>query len=216
MIPAFLSDYIKKAQAKNLTNKQIRTNLLAEGWTPDMVNEGLQNSTPSSNLEAPRPTLAPHTSMWDAFEHVLLFISLYTLATSAALSIHLFIDRFLPGINTSKISFVYDTFSLTLMRGYTASLIVSYPLFAFLFLHITKRTQSNPDLRNLKSRKILIYLTLILTFLFMIGNIIGLVFTFLGGNVTFNFLLHFVTTIGVSGIIFGYYLIQVKADRLYA
>ena len=56
-------------------------------------------------------------------------------------------------------------------------------------------------------------LTLVIMFIILLYNIINIVSNFLSGNVTFNFLLHFMTTITVSGTIFTYYIYQIKQDN---
>ncbi len=162
-----------------------------------------------------KPSIAASSSsMWDAFEHILLFISLYVMAMSIALVLHYFADKWSPGIPTHpEYSSVTNSFQDTMFRGYLAALIVSTPLFSLFFLLVSKRTFANPGIKNLRSRKILIYLTLIITFLIMLSNIIVLVFDFLNGNVTLNFVIHFLITGLVSGIVFYYYLLQILSDR---
>ncbi len=153
-------------------------------------------------------------SMWDVFEHILLFISLYVFATSFTLLLHTFVDRWVPPASGAYNSYrAMSSYTGTLMRGYLAAIIVSYPLFAFLFLRVAKNTFANSELRKIKARKTMIYLTLIITFIISLINFISIVYNFLGGNVSFNFLLHFLTTFGVSSLIFLYYLGQVKGDR---
>ncbi len=154
-------------------------------------------------------------TMWDAFEHILMFISLYVLATAIVLILNFFIDKWFPGVNVQSYSYgnSFNDFQVTLLRGYLASLIVSYPLFSFFFLSTTKRTMQNPALRNLKARKSLIYFTLVITFIIMLINVISLVFKLLSGDVTTNFVLHLIALSLVSGFIFVYYLFQVREDR---
>lgn len=154
-------------------------------------------------------------SMWDAFEHILLFISLYVFVTSLALLIHYLVDKWVPRFPGSRY-LSYSSVGNTVLRGYLSAILVSYPLFVFFFLRITKRTFKNPELRKIKPRKTLIYLTLIITFIVSLINIISIVYSFLGGNVTGNFLAHFFVTFLISGIIFAYYLFQVREDRNYA
>ena len=155
------------------------------------------------------------TTMWDAFEHILMFISLYVLAISIALTLKLFIDKWIPGVTKSYYYLSYETNLLkyTILRGYLAALIVSFPLFAFFFLNIVKRTMANPSMRNIKTRKILIYLTLIVAFIIMLTSIITTVFNFLNGNITLNFILHIIVIITVTGVVVGYYLYQIREDR---
>lgn len=187
-----------------------------------------EDTLPSNPVQQTQTIAISHHSLWDAFEHALLFLSLYTLATSIALILHYFVDKWIPGVATDSSSsnvglpwilglyFGVDSSSgnleLTLLRGYLASLIVSLPTFVFLFLHIARRTLHNPDIINLKSRKVLIYVTLTITFLIMQYDLISLIYSLLSGNATWNFTLHFFVTILVSGVIFLYYLLQVKQD----
>lgn len=165
-----------------------------------------------SPLPAP---VAASSNMWDAFQHILLFITLYTSATSLALILHYFVDLWLPPIMINNSSYQgMKYFQSMLLRGYLSSLIVSYPIFSFLFLKITKKTIENPHMRSLKSRKFLIYFTLVVTFIIALANIISIIYNLLGGNVTFNFLLHFLITMTISGAIFTYYIYQIKEDRI--
>lgn len=154
-------------------------------------------------------------SMWDSFQHILMFISLYVLAISVSVMLHYYIDKFMPGVASGSGIFATasNDYRYSLLKGETATMIVAYPVYAFLFLAVARRTMQQPQIRSLKSRKILIYLTLIITFIVVLTNVISLVYNFLGGNVTVNFLLHFLDTAGIASLIFAYYLHQVKEDR---
>lgn len=216
-IPKELSDYIKKARDQKISDLEITNSLLKAGWSNEDIKLALSDA---SSLEVPKPSSpavpikSSHYGMWIAFEHILLFISLYVMATSLALTLHLFVDKWLPGVPVDgSIGRYIDTFRSTLLRGYLASLIVSTPMFSLLFLHITKRVKEDQNMRSLRPRKILIYITLIGTFLFLMYSLIKIIYTMLGGNLTLNFILHFLVTSGVSGIIFAYYLNEVKEDR---
>lgn len=211
-----LTNYIKTAQDKKIPDEQIRMQLIQAGWPDDLVRQSLGGSTSDLPLPPKPPSHISHPAsynMWDAFEHILLFISLYVLASSIILTLNLFIDKWYPAI-TDKYSYYSNTeLQLIFLHGCMAALIVSFPLFAFFFLHITKKTLQNPSIRGLHARKTLIYITLVGTFLILLGQIISTVYGFLSGNVTINFLLHLGVIIAVAGIIFGYYLMQIKEDR---
>ncbi len=215
MINALLQNYITKAKSKNIPDNQILHNLITAGWNENEVRAALN---PADDLEIPIPpesssTPVHNTSMWDAFEHILLFISLYVMTLAISLTLHYFVDKYFPKISSLEDISSENTFYDTLLRGYLSALIVSTPLFIYFFLKITKRTQVYPPLRQLKSRKFLIYLTLVVTFLILIGNAISTVYGLLSGNVTLNFFMHLIVTALVCGIIFTYYLNQVKEDR---
>jgi len=91
-----------------------------------------------------------------------------------------------------------------------AAIIVSYPIFSFVFLRLTKRTILNPGLRNLKSRKVLIYLTLILTFMMILWSFQVTIFALISGGIELNTILWFTTGLIINGSIFAYYLFQIN------
>ena len=152
-------------------------------------------------------------SFWDTFEHVLLFISLYVYAISLTLMLHKFIDEIFPQNYSSGVLFLPCMLDKNLIRGYMASLIVSYPLFSYFFLRVKARLIKYPELIHLRSRKQLIYMTMVITFVVVLVNIISIVVSFLNGNTNWNFLFHFMATVTVAGMIFGYLLNEVKTER---
>lgn len=225
MVTNQLLQFIKSAKEKGTPDDVIKNNLVSVGWSQEDVTKALAANALGDiplppSAEAPGKIVKgqPTGSMWDAFQHILLFISLYVTVVSFALLLHYFVDMWFPGVpNFGYSSYNYvDTIQSTLVLGYLSAFIVTFPIFAFLFLKITKHTQEHPEARMLASRKLLTYLTLIATFLTMVGNVISLVWGLLNGNITINFVLHFVIWVGLAGLVFSYYLNEVKEDRRYA
>ncbi len=224
-----LNSYIQAARKRDLSDRTIRENLLAEGWELSAVEAALAADLPvpkppkGSRVQSPAAPATPplpagtaaisSPTMWDAFEHILMFISMYVLAITIGLTLSLFVEKWVPGTPDIYGYGSNNSWKLSMLRGYIASLIVSYPLFAFFFLRITRRTMDNPFVRTLKARKFLIYLTLVVAFIVVISNVISIIFNFLNGNVTFNFFLNFLIIVSISSLIFFYYLQQVKEDR---
>ena len=218
-----IQEYVKQARLKGYDNNTIRTDLLAAGWRNSDIADAFREldnliiPTPPytyNSPEASQPTAVKQPvvkeNLWDAFEHILMFISMYVLVFSLSMLFHYFVDRYLPGIEDP-----YNSFNgrEQQARGYLAALIVSTPIFIYLFLRIASRTKKNPLLRKLISRRILTYLTLVGTFLFMLFSSITAIYSMLDGNVTLNFFLHFLITTGVSALVFAHYLVEVKEDR---
>ncbi|OGG00797.1 hypothetical protein A2153_00075 [Candidatus Gottesmanbacteria bacterium RBG_16_38_7b] len=152
-------------------------------------------------------------SLWDTFEHILLFISLYVYAISFTLMLHQFVDVLSPGDKYSGWGDYIGSFSKYIVRGYMASLIVAYPLFSFFFIRVKKRIMNNLEIRHLRPRKTLIYFTMVVAFIIVLSSIISIIFNFLNGNVSVNFVLHFLATVLVAGLIFAYLLNEVKEER---
>ncbi len=221
MVSKELHSYVEKLRQSGTNDETIKQNLLTAGWQENDIDLALNTPPPPPPIPPSRDqsisaesNIHSAPSMWDAFEHILLFISLYVLATAIAFILHYFIDHWFPAVDDTA-RYIARGFGKTMLRVYNASVIVSYPLFVFFFWRITKRTMEFPPLRGLRSRKFLIYLTLVVTFLIMISYIIYTIFSFLEGNITLNFVLHLIVTLTVAGSVFGYYLQQVREDRTY-
>lgn len=223
-----ISEYIKKARNKSKSDSTITDELETVGWSTEQIKAGfllIDNPDipiPSSDVKAAsrpqRDILIPGDAgnpggMWDAFEHILMFISLYVLAGSLTFMLQYFVDRWIPRFNPYDYGYNNYSNNTSALRSYISALIVSTPLFVFFYLRITKKTEHTPDLRHLPARKFLIYLTLVVTFIIEVISVIVLVYEFISGNVTMNFFLKLLIILAVSGAIFGYYLNQVKEDR---
>ncbi len=219
MVNAEIVAYIQKAKEQKMPEEQMRTDLLKSGWNDVEVQEAFDsfsNTKKPSLLPPVKHVAVVSHGMWDAFEHILLFISLYVMSSSIALILHVFVDKWLPGVLTNNYSGYGYFFSFAedfFLRSYLASLIVALPLFIFFFLDITKRTMKDTSMRNIRARKILIYITLVIAFLIMFSHVIGVLYAFISGNVDLNIFLHLLVTLFVNGIIFIYYLLQIKQDR---
>jgi hypothetical protein len=148
--------------------------------------------------------------MWDAFLHILMFISLLSSTISIIWILHNIIDQAFPSYG---ISYYYRSNELNSIP--LSMLIVSFPFLFFLFIKINKDTRANPVIRHSSTRKALIYLTLILTFITLLISLIALVFNFLEGDISTRFLLKFISTTGVTGLIFAYYLTEVRKNNGY-
>jgi hypothetical protein len=218
---AELKSYIDKAREKKLNDDQIKTNLITAGWQEQQIVEALSRDA-DLPVPPPPPTVA-HLGMWTGFLYILFFIALYTLAAAIAGMLNLWIDKALPTIIDNADGSSFDIFSMfgadsyspSVIRGYIAAIIVSFPIFAVLALILKRQLVSQPYVKNIRSRKLLIYVTLIGTFLILLGNIISTCYDFLSGTVTSNGLGHLTVTFLVVGAIFGYFIGEVKNDRKY-
>lgn len=205
-----LEKYIAAAREKKLTTEQIKASLIEAGWSEEQFQPAFAKSI-KSDLPVPPPPPPPvaHIGMWVGFLYIIFFISLYILATSVGWLFHIAIDKLLP--RTAEVSSSYNQFSE--IRSLIAAIIVSYPIFLSLALVLKKQMRKQPAVRGLRSRKILIYITLIGTFLLMLGHIIFTLNDFLGGTITTGATAHIGVTFLIAGAIFWYFLDEVKADR---
>jgi len=89
---------------------------------------------------------------------------------------------------------------------YISGLIVSYPLLILLAFAIKRHLKQQPLSKQTRARKIFVYITLISTFMIIIGTITNMISLLLSGTVTYNAAYHFAVTVGISGVIFWYFL----------
>jgi hypothetical protein len=222
-----LVDYIKRSQDARLDPIMVREALQAVGWSKSQVTQAALDAAGLANLPRPEKSdsadgmlggvVSGHSaaSLWDAFEHILMFISLYVMSGSLAMILHDLIDRYVQSVSRNFYETGgYDSVaSSSLVLVALSAFIVSFPAFAFLFLRITKRTSLRPETRQLLMRKVFIYLTLIVTFMILLYQVGRAIYNLIGGNLSINFALHFLVSAGITGVIFGYYLYQVQEDR---
>ncbi len=208
-----LESYITDARAKNKPNDVIKSALVNAGWPENEVLKALNASPIDPDLAPPPPPpQLAHIGMWTGFLYILFFISLYVLASSIAGLLHNMVDKFLPDIKEVYETYT-DVYSNSFNRGAIAAIIVSYPIFTTLAFMLKKQIVKQPAVKNLRSRKQLIYITLVITFLIMLGHIIFSIYSFLDGKLTVNALAHLGVTFLVAGSIFGFFVSEVIHDR---
>ncbi|MEX0918848.1 MAG: DUF5671 domain-containing protein [Candidatus Paceibacterota bacterium] len=91
------------------------------------------------------------------------------------------------------------------MRFAIASLLIIFPIYLSISYYLAKQIRENNDQAELWIRKWLIYLIIFITGVILIGDLVALVNTFLGGEITTRFILK-VLAVGVvfGGIFAGY------------
>jgi hypothetical protein len=221
-----LINYIKKTLDLNISKEEIIQKLVSNGWSPEQINTAffaIENSIPTPNQSPTIPPISPPStttttnnqpigSMFDSFLHILLFISLYISALSLLNVLYHLINHFLPPIDTTTYAYA-TTMKKSTLTWYLSSLVISIPLFSFLFIYINKKTKDFPALRQLKTRRFFTYLTLIITFILSIIELISLLSSIFSGNLTVNDFLQFMVMLAVSLSIFFYYFNEVREDK---
>jgi len=218
-----LKDYINQQLSKGASREQISAFLIQSGWKQIDIDSALENDASGPTLPPPPPPPPPpsnsnnkndidiksNPNMWDTFAHVILFISLYVMATAAGIILHYLIDQLFPTETIKSLSNLRST----TINWYLASLIVATPIFSITFIDVQKRSSKNPYIRNIKVRKVFIYITLIVTFLIMLTSVTSSVYNLLNGNISLNSFLHLVVNFSIPALIFGYFAFQVRGDR---
>ncbi len=215
---AELRKFVSDSRAHGRTDAEIKAQLLQSGWPADAVNLALSAavSSPTESLTMQVGTPKDNASdlgLWAAFEYVLMFISLAFAATGAAGLLHHLVDTKIAVKAVTDNYYSFSYYSDYLVPVYISSLLVGFPLFAFLALRLRSLITKRPEVRQAKIRKVAIYLALIWTFMAMIIRVDGTVYSFVKGNEFMgNSICHLIVTLLVSGGIFAYFAFEVRQD----
>ena len=222
MPPQSLIDYIVAARKKGHSDNQIKTNLLAAGWDRGMVASGLKAQadlpvpsppTPDHHIidDQPRPVVQNFSTR--GLEYIIMFIALGVAATSLGSILNAAVNA-LFNTNTS----FWDVDGTA--RLAFSALIVSFPILAYLFMRLKQAEHTDHTLRLDPSRKRAIQLTLIITFLIGLSNVVFFLTNLMssgGSDATYNVVgsqassnilgnfVNLVITLAIAGSIFGYY-----------
>lgn len=146
----------------------------------------------------------------DVFLHLLAIVGLYWSAISFVTLCWQYINYFF--VDALDYRTMYITGFSGPIRFAVASLIIVFPVFILVSWFLNKIYSKELEVRESKVRKWLIYLTLFVAALVIIGDLISVINTFLGGEITARFILKALSVIIVAGIVFWYYLDDVRRE----
>lgn len=203
--------YISKLRASGIGDANIKAQLIKAGWLEAEI-EKAQTSITAAVTNIPPPPV-PHFSLWVSFQYVLLFVTLWIWSIALGGIWHYAINKHIPeNVALSQYNY-FSMFNNTLLQGYLAAIVVAYPFFVVFFIMLKNQIEKNPGIRNIKTRKVLIYLTMIANFIYMVTQLIKTVFGFLSANSSTRLFPHLLVNLIIPGLICLYLLIEVREDR---
>jgi hypothetical protein len=205
-----LIGFVRESLARGASRADIEAVLLRAGWEPAQVAGGLAAfSAEAFPVPVPRPRVS--LSARDAFLYLVLFTTLYFSALYFGWLVFALIDRAFPapGFDPDR---AYPS-SYEGMRWAVSTLIVSFPVFLFVSRLTNRAIGRDPRKRTSAVRRWLTYLTLFGAACVLIGDVIAVVYAALGGDLTIRFMLKVLTVGLIAGLIFGYYLRDLRQDE---
>jgi Domain of unknown function (DUF5671) len=149
------------------------------------------------------------TKILDVFLYLGIGISLVVSITNLLQVIFAAIDRKFFDILSSQ-NYIDMTYSD--VRFAIASLIIMFPIYVWLSWYVAKDIEKFFYKQDLTVRKALIYCTLFVTVLSLIGTLVSVVYTYLGGELSLRFGLKATSVFGIAAATFGYYVYSLKRD----
>jgi hypothetical protein len=208
-----LPDFVSDSLAKGLARSQIETVLLKAGWGSDQV-RGALSGFADVEFPVPVPRPKPYLSAREAFMYVVLFSALYISAYNLGRLLFDFINEAFsdPAMRASGAS-AYTAYTRESMRWSVSSLVVAFPVFLYVSRFINRAIRADARKRGSRTRYQLTYLTLFLAGSCLVGDVITLLYNFLGGELTVRFGLKVLAVAIVAGPVFGFYLWDLRHDE---
>ena len=205
-----LDGFVREALARGAGRDAVAGTLAQAGWPADQVTEALSRY-PHVAFGVPVPQPRPMLSARDAFLHLVLFMSLYVAAWQLGSLLFDLVNLALPdpadpdyrvqGIGQS-------------MRWSASSVVIAFPLFAFLAHRLSRELRRDPNKRRSQVRRWLTYMTLFLATAVLAADLVTLVYNVLGGELSARFLLKVLIAGGIAGAIFTFYLLDLRREEV--
>jgi hypothetical protein len=161
------------------------------------------------NMEQTKPL--EKVSPKHVFLHLFAIVLLYYTTVNFLVLLFQCINYWFPDALT-QVNYYSSAANSELIRFALASLIIVFPAFIIASKFLRKSYALSPAVRDMRTRKWLLYFTLFVAALIMIGDLVGVILTFLNGEVTVRFILKAVAVLGTAGAIFYYYLRDLKQE----
>lgn len=146
----------------------------------------------------------PSTTVRDVFLHLLSIIALYLVSFAFGRLLFSAINIYFPD------PLAYNGDEYESLRFSIASLIVVFPVYFFVTRFLA-RSRQDPEYREVRLRRWLIYLTLFFASIVIITDLVTLLHRLLGGELTVRFILKVVAVLLIAAAVFYYYLWELKA-----
>lgn len=207
-----LERFVRDALAAGVPRPQVESTLAAAGWRDSQVRAALAAYADVA-FPVPVPRPRPQLSAREAFEYLLLFASLYLVAWHLGSLQFDLINHFLP--DAADPAYRVQRLGQS-MRWSIASLVVAFPLFAWLAWRIGGEVARDPNRRLSPVRRWLTYLTLFVAATVLVCDLVVLVYNVLGGEASLRFVLKVAVVGLIAGTAFGYYLSDLRREEVEA
>lgn len=144
----------------------------------------------------------------DVFGNLLAIIGLYVSVIAFGALIFGLINLYFPDV----LNYDYGFYAKQSLRWPLAILVIVFPLFVWWNSYLQKDLEKNPEKKELKSRKWLLYFTLFAAAIVIIGDLVSLVFRFLNGDLTIQFILKILAVFLIAASVFVYYLWNIRKN----
>lgn len=206
-----LAGFLKEGFDRGLPRDRLKNVLLEAGWAPDQVRDALDRfADVAFPIPVPRPT--PYVMAREAFVYLVLFTTLYLSAFNLGSLVFQLINRAFPDPAIDP-AFALEM-SRRAMRWAISLLVVAFPVFLSVAWTNERAVRRDPNRRLSRVRRWLTFLTLFVATGFLIGDVTGLVYNLLAGEITTRFLLKVLTVGVIAGGVFAYFHRDLRREEV--
>ncbi len=202
-----LHRFVREALSRGAGRDEIREALVDANWRPGDIDKAL-GAWVDRAFAAPIPRPRPSLGAREAFLCLALFAALYASAISFGNVVFVLINRTFADVAFTPPAAA----SAEMLRWGLAWLVISFPVFLVVQRSVRRRLREDPELRSSRIRRWLVYLTLFAAAAVLAGDLIALVFFFLGGEVAVRFVLKVAVVAAIAGAVFGYHIWDLRQD----
>ena len=143
------------------------------------------------------------------FTHLLGIVAFYSSIAGFIILLFQYVNVLFP--DQLYFYYAYEN-ALLQIRVSMSILIVSFPVYLLIVFLLNKEIFKNKDMRKFKLRKWLLYFTLFISAITIIGDLITVIFKFLDGELSIRFYLKTLIIFIVAGSVFWYYIWDIKRE----
>jgi hypothetical protein len=144
----------------------------------------------------------------DVFGQLLAIIGLFVSVIAFGAIIFGLIDIYFPDV----LNYNYGYSGRESIRWPLAISVIVFPLFIWWNSYLQKDLEKNPEKKELRVRKWLLYFTLFVAAIVIVGDLVSLVYRFLNGDLTIQFILKVLAVFLIAAAVFVYYLWNIRKD----
>lgn len=196
-----LREFVRDALTGGKSRSDIETALNTAGWSPSEINEAL-SAWSESDFVPPVPRPQAVVSARDFFVYALMFGTLIFGASYLVVLLHYLINWMFDGDLSSWMR--------NSVRWAIAILIVTAPVYLWLTLRERQKLAEDSSLYRSTIRKWMTYLALLAAATVLLGDLVYVIYSFLKGDFSVQFLLKALVVAAVAGGIFRFYLSDIR------
>src|SRR3989339_32164 len=146
----------------------------------------------------------------DTFLYLAALVSLITSCVSFGILVFQIINRYYPDLVFTNGFVVNSSSYYQMMIGPLSFLIIVFPIFLLIARFLRKDILRHAEKQEMRIRKWLIYLTLFIAAIVVVGDFIAVFRGLLGGELTVRFILKALAILFIAGSSFYYYILELR------